>query len=202
MAFKAGAMAGRRCRRWKRRDQCHGSCRTDGNGRAHPHSQRGTVLGNMFRTRNSNSLGTGITPEPRVRSYFPETMYWNPALITDDTGHAEVRVPMADSITTWRLSMLASGLSGQLGSATAPVKVFQDFFVDMDLPVALTQHDSVEMPVAVYNYLPHAAGVTLTLAEQPWFTCAGRRRRRCPLGRARSKSFTIPSRSNCSAISR
>ena len=121
----------------------------------------------------NNSLGINAQPAPRVRSYFPETMYWNPSLITDDFGHAEVRLPMADSITTWRLSMLASGLGGQLGSATAPVKVFQDFFADLDLPVALTQHDSVEIPVTVYNYLPHAQNVTLTLAPQPWFTLRG-----------------------------
>jgi len=110
---------------------------------------------------------------PRVRSYFPETLYWNPGLLTDDAGHAEVRVPLADSITTWRLSMLASGLTGQMGSATAPIKVFQDFFVDIDLPVALTQHDSVEVPVTVYNHLPSAQDVTLSLAPQPWFELRG-----------------------------
>ena len=121
----------------------------------------------------STGLLNKTEPGPRIRSYFPETMYWNPSLITDDSGHAEIRVPLADSITTWRLSLLASGLGGQLGSATAPVKVFQDFFVDMDLPVALTQHDSVEIPVTVYNYLPHAQDVTLTLDEQPWFTLRG-----------------------------
>jgi len=110
---------------------------------------------------------------PRVRSYFPETLYWNPGLLTDDAGHAEVRVPLADSITTWRLSMLASGLAGQMGSGTAPIRVFQDFFVDIDLPVALTQHDSVEVPVTVYNYLPSAQDVTLSLAPQPWFELRG-----------------------------
>lgn len=126
----------------------------------------------IFALPSNNSLG--VEPAaPRVRSYFPETMYWNPALLTDDAGHAEVRVPMADSITTWRLSMLASGLGGQMGSATAPIKVFQDFFVDLDLPVALTQHDSVEIPVTVYNYLPQAQDVTLTLAPQPWFVLRG-----------------------------
>jgi len=126
-----------------------------------------------FALQSNNSPGIAAAPAPRVRSYFPETMYWNPSLITDDAGHAEVRVPIADSITTWRMSMLASGLDGRLGSGTAPVKVFQDFFVDMDLPLALTQHDSVELPVTVYNYLPHAQDVTLTLTEQPWFTLRG-----------------------------
>ena len=127
----------------------------------------------VYALQNNNSLGIAQVAAPRVRSYFPETMYWNPSLITDDAGQAEVRLPMADSITTWRLSMLASGLGGQLGSATAPVKVFQDFFVDIDLPTALTQHDSVEIPVTVYNYLPHAQDVTLTLAPLPWFTQRG-----------------------------
>ncbi|HLV78988.1 MAG TPA: alpha-2-macroglobulin family protein, partial [Chthonomonadaceae bacterium] len=109
----------------------------------------------------------------RVRSYFPETMYWNPALITDDDGRAEVRIPLADSITTWRLSMMANSVNGWLGSATAPIKVFQDFFVDIDLPIALTQNDRVDIPVAVYNYLPTAQDVILTMTEQPWFTLNG-----------------------------
>ena len=130
----------------------------------------------IFALQNNNSLSVepaAPSAAPRVRSYFPETMYWNPSLLTDDAGHAAVRLPMADSITTWRLSMFAGGLAGQMGSATAPVRVFQDFFVDLDLPVALTQHDSVEVPVTVYNYLPTAQDVTLTLAPQPWFSLRG-----------------------------
>jgi hypothetical protein len=115
----------------------------------------------------------GGAAEPRVRQYFPETMYWNPALITDDRGRAEIKIPMADSITTWRMSMLANSANGQLGSATAPLKVFQDFFVDIDLPISLTQNDRVEIPVAVYNYLPGDQEVTLTLEEQPWFKLEG-----------------------------
>ena len=114
----------------------------------------------------------GAAP-PRVRQYFPETLYWNPALITDGNGHAEVRLPLADSITTWRVSMMGSSAAGHLGSSDAPLTVFQDFFVDLDLPVALTQGDRVQIPVAVYNYLPQSQDVTLTLAPQPWFTLQG-----------------------------
>ncbi|MCW3095536.1 MAG: Large extracellular alpha-helical protein [Chthonomonadaceae bacterium] len=110
---------------------------------------------------------------PRVREYFPETMYWNPMLLTDDKGQAEIRVPMADSITTWRMSAMANSLNGQLGSATSGVKVFQDFFVDIDLPLSLTKDDHVEIPVAVYNYLPTAQTVSLKLETQPWFRLQG-----------------------------
>jgi uncharacterized protein YfaS (alpha-2-macroglobulin family) len=106
---------------------------------------------------------------PRVRSFFPETLYTNPALITDGQGRASIHVPMADSITTWRVTSLASTTKGALGSATTPIKVFQDFFVDLDLPVSLTEGDVVSVPVAVYNYLPRAQRVSLELRQDPWF---------------------------------
>jgi len=119
------------------------------------------------------SPGKPAEPAVRVREYFPETMFWQPALITDDQGRATLKVPMADSITTWRLTALGSSLAGRLGSVDAPLRCFQDFFVDLDLPVALTQGDQVSVPVAVYNYLPAAQTVTLTLEQGDWFDLQG-----------------------------
>ena len=45
---------------------------------------------------------------PHVRSYFPEALYINPEIITDAQGNANISIPVADSITTWRMAMLAS----------------------------------------------------------------------------------------------
>ncbi|HEY6331352.1 MAG TPA: alpha-2-macroglobulin family protein [Blastocatellia bacterium] len=110
---------------------------------------------------------------PRVRSFFPETLYTNPALITDGQGRASINVPVADSITTWRITSLASTQRGMLGSSTAPIKVFQDFFVDLDLPTTITEGDVISVPAAVYNYLPSAQQVSVELREDPWFTLDG-----------------------------
>ncbi len=112
---------------------------------------------------------SGGEERTKVRSYFPETLYVNPALITDASGRARVKIPMADSITTWRVSMLGSTKRGLLGSATTGIKVFQDFFIDIDLPVSLTQNDTVQIPVAVYNYLSDAQDVEVTLKQEDWF---------------------------------
>jgi hypothetical protein len=98
---------------------------------------------------------------PHVRSYFPEALYINPEIITDAQGNANISIPVADSITTWRMAMLASTASGALGTATSSLKVFQDFFVDLDLPVTLTQGDQVSLPIAVYNYSGQAGQVSL-----------------------------------------
>ncbi len=106
---------------------------------------------------------------PRLRQWFPEALYWNPQAVTDENGHLTLEIPLADSITTWRLTALASAQQGQLGSATAGIRVFQDFFVDIDLPVYFTQGDEVSVPIAVYNYLPQAQTVKLTLTQEDWF---------------------------------
>jgi hypothetical protein len=107
---------------------------------------------------------------PRVRSYFPEALYINPEIITDPDGRASIVIPMADSITTWRMAMLASTARGALGSGVSSLKVFQDFFVDLDLPVTLTQGDRVSIPVAVHNYAGVKANVSLQLKTDDWFT--------------------------------
>lgn len=111
----------------------------------------------------------GAAQPIRVREYFPETLLWKPAVITDDKGHAELSLDFADSITTWRLSASASSKGGALGGVSAPLRVFQDFFVDLDLPVSLTQNDEVAFPVAVYNYLKEPQTVKLELQQESWF---------------------------------
>ena len=104
-----------------------------------------------------------------MRSYFPETLYVNPALITDATGRASLDIPLADSITTWRMSSLANSAGGRIGSRSDGIRVFQDFFIDVDFPATLTRGDQVSLPVAVYNYLDAPQQVRLELQTEDWF---------------------------------
>ena len=114
--------------------------------------------------------GEAGSDAPRVRSYFPEALYINPEIITDKDGIASITIPLADSITTWRMAMIASTARGALGSSTSSLKVFQDFFVDLDLPVVLTQGDRVSIPVAVYNYSGTPGKVSLQVQTDEWFS--------------------------------
>jgi uncharacterized protein YfaS (alpha-2-macroglobulin family) len=117
----------------------------------------------------AGSAGTAEPAPARVREYFPETLLFQPSLITDNRGVATLEVPMADSITTWRLTATASSRAGALGSVTSPMRAFQDFFVDINFPIQLTQGDEVAVPVSVYNYLPTPQKVTLTADREGWF---------------------------------
>jgi uncharacterized protein YfaS (alpha-2-macroglobulin family) len=111
----------------------------------------------------------GEVAKPRVRNYFPETLVWKPELVTDEKGEATLTLPLADSITTWRLSASAVDAQGHLGAREMPLKVFQPFFVDFNLPLALTRNDQVSIPVVVSSYLDKPQEVTLSLVPGDWY---------------------------------
>jgi len=128
----------------------------------------------------------------RVRSYFPETLLWMPEIVTDLSGNARVEVPLADSITQYRLSVSAVSDQGLLGSLSLPLEVFQDFFVDVTVPATLTQGDEVTLPVTVFNYLEQPETVKLEL-EAPGFSTRGAREQTVVLGprETRGTSFAV-----------
>ena len=144
--------------------------------------------GNEERAKDESSA-----PGGHVRSYFPEALYINPEILTNGDGRASITIPLADSITTWRMAMLASTQTGALGTGTAELKVFQNFFVDIDLPVALTQGDMVSIPVAVYNYAGHSGDVDLKLKPGDWFSLEGADERSVSVGAGQvgATQFTI-----------
>jgi len=119
-------------------------------------------------TTAGDTASQGAEP-PRLRQYFPETMLWLPDEVTDVEGRLTVEFPVADSITTWRVVALASSQDGRLGSATGELRVFQDFFIDLDLPGSLTVGDEIAVPVGVFNYLPEAQTVRLEVTRSDWF---------------------------------
>ncbi|MHB9133862.1 MAG: MG2 domain-containing protein [Armatimonadota bacterium] len=122
-----------------------------------------------MRGRESASPSAAV----RLREYFPETLTWQPEIITDEKGTAQVTLPAADSITDWRLSLLANTRDGRMGSAEIPYRVFQPFFVDIDAPVQLTVGDAFSLPVAVHNYAKSAQTIALTLDARDGLTPAG-----------------------------
>jgi hypothetical protein len=141
------------------------------NGRAvDPLLQNARSLQQIAAPASGVSPAGSEAPAPHVRSYFPEALYINPEIITDGNGIASISIPLADSITTWRMAMLASTQRGALGSGTSSLKVFQDFFIDLDLPVTLTQGDRVSIPVGIYNYSGERGDVALSLQTDNWFS--------------------------------
>lgn len=107
---------------------------------------------------------------PRLREYFPETLVWQPSLETDKQGKAQLKFKLADNITTWKMSVIASTEDGQIGTVEKEIKAFQPFFVEHDPPRVLTEGDEISLPIVVRNYLDQAQTVNLSIRPENWFT--------------------------------
>lgn len=107
---------------------------------------------------------------PRLRQYFPETLLWNPQLITGLNGLAELNFKMADNITTWKVYTIASTRDGKVGVAEKEVTAFQSFFADLDPPRYLTEGDEISLPVQIRNYTEARQKVGVTMDTADWFS--------------------------------
>ncbi|MEA1869409.1 MAG: alpha-2-macroglobulin family protein [Euryarchaeota archaeon] len=128
----------------------------------------------------------------RVRQFFPETWLWMPDLLTDADGRAQIDLTAPDSITTWRLHAISSSEDG-IGISEDSITVFQEFFLDPDLPYAVTRGEVFPVRVQVYNYLDTEQDVRLTLSTGDWFEIIGDRVVTVPVGAnsVGDASFTI-----------
>lgn len=132
--------------------------------------------------------------KPRLRQFFPETLFWMPEIETDADGQVKLDVPIADSITTWRISVIASDKEGNLGSAQVGLRVFQDFFVDPQLPRFLSEGDELSVPVSIFNYLDEAQEISLDVAAADWFELIGEPQLRFTVAANEVTSAQIPLR--------
>ncbi|XP_044217735.1 C3 and PZP-like alpha-2-macroglobulin domain-containing protein 8 isoform X1 [Thunnus albacares] len=98
--------------------------------------------------------------EKRRRTFFPETWVWHCLNVSAETGEAELRLDVPDSITTWVAE--AVGLSEEKGlglAKRAELRTFKPFFVDFTLPYSLIRGEQTKVPLTVYNYLPTCSEV-------------------------------------------
>jgi len=107
---------------------------------------------------------------PRVRQYFPETLLWSPEVITDKRGRARLSFPMADNITAWKMSVIASDEQGRVGLNERELKTFQPFFLEHEPPKVLTQGDIISLPVVLRNYTSKPQALEAEMNPENWFS--------------------------------
>lgn len=110
----------------------------------------------------------GLAEVQRVRQYFPETWIWT-ELTTDANGNATLSLQAPDSITTWDLSAVAISKEKGLGVAEDELKVFQPFFLTVDLPYSAIRGEELPVKVSIYNYLDKEQTVSVELEQADWF---------------------------------
>jgi hypothetical protein len=107
----------------------------------------------------------GGAPAARLRDYFPETGYWNPAVDTGANGSTSLDVTLPDTATTWRLTSRGTTAKTLVGEATIKVVTKQDFFIQTKHPAALVEGSTAGFIIDVHNLTAtdRSAVITATL---------------------------------------
>ncbi|MCG8650803.1 MAG: tetratricopeptide repeat protein, partial [Pirellulales bacterium] len=82
-----------------------------------------------------------------------ETAFWDPVIVTDAGGQAEVVITMPTRSTAWRLRAKGINATSLAGQASQDIVTKKDLFGDLKLPLAFTRGDQAEVPVEIHNSL-------------------------------------------------
>jgi uncharacterized protein YfaS (alpha-2-macroglobulin family) len=98
-----------------------------------------------------------------VRSLFPDTALWEPALTTDPEGRARISVDLPDSLTTWRLEVKGVTPDTLVGEAESDVVSTKELFLRPVLPRFFVGGDQVQVGVVAHNNTDHQLTVSFDL---------------------------------------
>ncbi|PKL80564.1 MAG: hypothetical protein CVV27_00155 [Candidatus Melainabacteria bacterium HGW-Melainabacteria-1] len=100
---------------------------------------------------------------PKVRSEFKDTAYWNPTVITNASGQAELTLDFPDNLTTWRMVGRGWDASMLVGQAQTEVKTRQDLMLRLQHPRFLTERDEVLISANLNNDTDQEETATVSL---------------------------------------
>ena len=86
-----------------------------------------------------------------VRTNFNPVAYFNPAVVTDSDGNAQVSFTLPDNITSYRIYVVANDQSSGFGQGERNLIATKDFYVEPGLPRFLTTGDKLKFPVSAFN---------------------------------------------------
>ncbi len=93
------------------------------------------------------------TVQPQVRKYFPDTIQWLPAIVTDASGKARASFDFPDSLTTWRATVRAVTRDTMVGQVVAKVVTRKNLILRLETPRFMNQGDTATLLGIVHNYL-------------------------------------------------
>jgi hypothetical protein len=91
------------------------------------------------------------TPQAATRAWFPETFLFEPLIVTDASGRANVPVKVPDRLTTWRVLALAHSRQGGQAGAVASFLGTLPTYVEPVTPAFLYAGDEAKVPIQLVN---------------------------------------------------
>ncbi|MDQ5987523.1 MAG: hypothetical protein CSYNP_03268 [Syntrophus sp. SKADARSKE-3] len=99
-----------------------------------------------------------------TRELFDTLLLWKGRVILDDQGEANVKVPLNDSLTGFRIVAIATGGKGLFGTGEASIRTTQDLMILSGLPKLVREGDLYQAGFTVRNTSDRQMTVELSLS--------------------------------------
>lgn len=87
-----------------------------------------------------------------LRKNFKSAAYWNPALLVDATGKAQITFQLPDNLTSFKIMAVAQTLDANFGAANSDFRVKLPLLLQPALPRFARKGDAFDAGVVVHNY--------------------------------------------------
>ncbi|MFP5212897.1 MAG: alpha-2-macroglobulin family protein [Acidobacteriota bacterium] len=87
----------------------------------------------------------------KIRKNFTPVAYFNPSVRTDQSGRARVSFTLPDTMTAYRIYVVACDRGARFGNGERMLTVTKDFYIEPGLPAFFTRGDRFRFPVAAFN---------------------------------------------------
>ncbi|MFH1444339.1 MAG: Ig-like domain-containing protein [Candidatus Peregrinibacteria bacterium] len=108
--------------------------------------------------------GGGADLEAKKRGNFKDTAYWNPTILTQENGEAEVSFTLPDNLTTWHLLAIGNTSVSTFGAAEHTVIETKRVIVRPVRPRFAVVGDHVNLSAMVHNFLDEPATFSVSLS--------------------------------------
>ncbi len=97
-------------------------------------------------------LGSGdLSADMDIRKDFRPVAYWNPSLLSDKNGKAEINFTLPDSTTAYRFYVVAINKKAAFASNQRKLVVSKEFYLEPALPRFLTSGDEARFKLSLCN---------------------------------------------------
>lgn len=121
-------------------------------------------LGDVARSEDfatKDGIGKESVPAPpegpgeelKVRENFVDATYWNPAIVTDGSGEANISFDLPDNLTSWRSTVRVITKDTQTGETINNVIATKNLLVRLETPRFFKEADTTTVIANIHNYL-------------------------------------------------
>ena len=124
------------------------------------------VVGKRHYGRKAVPHGGGGGRElDRARELFDSLLYWQPRIALDAQGNAHAKIPLNDSLSSFRIVAVAQGAADRFGSGSATINTTQDLILLSGLPPLVREADQYAATFTLRNTTDHLITAQVQVAS-------------------------------------